>query len=357
MSELASAYPVAGAMSSWAWKLARGGIGGERYWGWVVGAFVMGGHIGNLVLVAWQNTTLITSTMQLAFGFEPEAWHRFMFMIAIVAVVGCVGTTHWGSSPRYWLTAASFTFGTWLCLCIALLAKGVSHREYSKSSPAISTQFYNQTGFSSRGLVYIIGWQTCTIATGADVSAHMSEETQNPSRNVPNAMTMSIVLSYLCGYISIVLLFLSVRPADAALIATQAFPVGHILLKAVNKDFAIAICSIMAILLCIQLQAQLQASSRFVFALARDRAMPFSDAIKRTNKYKQPYVATLLCIGLWAPWCLLWFAHYESVVPVITACASSLSMLSYVSASKPRAKRAALRRGWVCEKQPRPFRA
>ncbi|BEI89876.1 uncharacterized protein CcaverHIS019_0212380 [Cutaneotrichosporon cavernicola] len=330
MSELASAYPVAGAMSSWAWKLTRNGIGGERYWGWIVSAFVMGGHIGNLVLVSWQNTSLIVGTMNLAFGFQAESWHRFMFMLAIVTVVGCVGMTHWGSGPRYWKSAAGFTLGAWLCLCIALVAKGVTHRTYSKTEPAISTHFYNDTGFSSRGLVWLLGWQNCTIATGSDVSAHMSEETQNPSRNVPNAMIMSIVVTYTLGYISIILLFISVKPGDAAAIAVADFPVGHILLAAVNEDYAIAICSIMAVVLCIQLQAQLQASSRFAFALARDNAMPFSHFVKRTNKYKQPWVATLLCIGLWAPWCLLFFANRGHVTPVITACASSLSMLGYV---------------------------
>ncbi len=334
MSELASAYPVAGAMSSWAWKLTRNGIGGERYWGWIVSAFVMGGHIGNLVLVSWQNTTLIIGTMGLAFGFNAELWHRFLFMLCIV-VVGCVGTTHWGSSPRYWKSAAGFTLGAWLCLCIALVAKGVTHRTYSKTEPAISTKFepYNQTGFSSRGIVYLLGWQNCTIANGSDICAHMSEETQNPSRNVPNAMTMSIVVVYTLGYISIILLFISVKPTDAARITREDFPVGHILLAAVNEEYAIALCSIMAVVLCIQLQAQLQASSRFAFALARDNAMPFAHVIKRTNKYKQPWVATLLCIGLWAPWCLLQFANRDHVVPVITACASSLSMLSYVSES------------------------
>lgn len=48
LSELASAYPVAGAMFSWSWKAARGGIGGERGWAWIVSGFVMGGHVGNV---------------------------------------------------------------------------------------------------------------------------------------------------------------------------------------------------------------------------------------------------------------------------------------------------------------------
>jgi hypothetical protein len=45
MGELASAFPVAGAMSSWAWKCARGGVRGERYWGWAVNGITMGFHI------------------------------------------------------------------------------------------------------------------------------------------------------------------------------------------------------------------------------------------------------------------------------------------------------------------------
>ena len=48
LSELASAYPVAGAMASWAWKCARGGVGHERAWGWLMGGFVLGGHMGNV---------------------------------------------------------------------------------------------------------------------------------------------------------------------------------------------------------------------------------------------------------------------------------------------------------------------
>jgi hypothetical protein len=51
MGELASAYPVAGAMSTWTWKTARGGVGGERIWGWVMGGFVMGYHVGIVSLL------------------------------------------------------------------------------------------------------------------------------------------------------------------------------------------------------------------------------------------------------------------------------------------------------------------
>ena len=48
LAELASAYPASGAMASWAWKCARGGIGHERGWGWLMGGVVLGGHVGNV---------------------------------------------------------------------------------------------------------------------------------------------------------------------------------------------------------------------------------------------------------------------------------------------------------------------
>lgn len=48
LAELASVYPVSGAMASWAWKMARGGVGGERWWAWLMGGVVLGGHVASV---------------------------------------------------------------------------------------------------------------------------------------------------------------------------------------------------------------------------------------------------------------------------------------------------------------------
>ena len=53
MSELASAYPVSGAMASWAWKCARGGVGGERGWGWLMSGVVLGGHAASVRRISY----------------------------------------------------------------------------------------------------------------------------------------------------------------------------------------------------------------------------------------------------------------------------------------------------------------
>lgn len=181
------------------------------------------------------------------------------------------------------------------------------------------------------GYVYLLGWQYTTIATGADASAHMSEETQNPSRNVPKAMTTAVIATYVLTYISTILLLLSVKPEDAELITRQAFPVGHILIKAINFKAAVAICTLLIIVMCLQVQAQLQAASRFTFAVARDNALPFSEAIKYTNKAKQPVVAHWLVVALWGTCSvLILFNKPGLVLSLVTTGASSLSILSYL---------------------------
>lgn len=158
----------------------------------------------------------------------------------------------------------------------------------------------------------------------------MSEETQRPSRNVPNAMTVSVILTYVLAYISIILLFISVNPDDAQYISGQSFPVGHILAKAISMDGAIGICVLLIVALCLQMQAQLQASSRFMFALARDRAVPFSDRIQRTNSSKNPAFANWVVVAMWAPFsCLLFVGNYQVMYSVVTTAAASLSMLGY----------------------------
>lgn len=85
LAELASAYPVSGAMATWAWKLARIGVGGERAWGWLMGGVVLGGHLGNALLVSWQISNIVEGTMQMAFDYQRENWHSVMFFLVSAA--------------------------------------------------------------------------------------------------------------------------------------------------------------------------------------------------------------------------------------------------------------------------------
>ncbi|WVQ79073.1 hypothetical protein IAT38_001167 [Cryptococcus sp. DSM 104549] len=325
LSELASAYPVAGAMTSWAWKTARGGVGGERGWAWVIMGFVMGGHVGNILLVTWEIANIVVGTIGLSIDYDKKSWHNFLFFIAVLLIIGTVGSTGWGQSHRFWLCSGLFGFTMWLVLCITLLATNATKHDPSD----MFKEFYNTTGWSSKAYVYILGWQFTTIASGADASAHMAEETQNPSRNVPNAMTASVIGTYVLGYISIVLLLLSIAPGDAATVKSHSFAFGYILTKAISKSGAITISCLMVVVLLLQVLAQLQASSRFVFAMARENAMPFSNLIKRTNSKRTPVFATWLVVVVCAPFACLTLASQSTLYSVLAVTACTMSYVGY----------------------------
>lgn len=161
--------------------------------------------------------------------YERKSWQSVLFFLAILLVTGVVGSQAWGRSHRFWLGAGLYGVIVWAILCISLAAKGATSRIQAPL-------WMNETGWSSKPYVFMLGWSYCTIASGHDASAQwvdminiannsMAEETQNPSRNVPNAMVSAMALTYVAGMISIALLLLSIGPDDVVIIKSHTFPV------------------------------------------------------------------------------------------------------------------------------------
>ncbi|RXK41391.1 hypothetical protein M231_01296 [Tremella mesenterica] len=317
LSELASAYPVSGAMASWAWKCARGGVGGERGWGWLMTGFVL--------LVLWEVAEIVTGTMGLSFVYNPKDWQLLLFFLAALAICGTIQGTGWGRSHTFWLVSGAYGFTMWAVLVITLIVVIASRPSHA----SFRHMYFNDTGFSSKAYVYLLGWTYTTIASGADASAHMAEETKNPARNVPNAMSAAMALTYVLGYISIVLLLLAIDPKDGNAVHNHPFAFGYVLEQAVNRQAAISLCCLLIVALLLQIMAQLQASSRFVFALARDNALPFSEAIRRTNSAKQPVIANWVVVGLCAPFACLLIGSHNTLYSVVAVASSTLSYVGY----------------------------
>ena len=106
---------------------------------------------------------------------------------------------------------------------------------------------------------------------------------------------------------------------------------GSILENAISRGGAISICCLLILVLLLQVMAQLQASSRFVFALARDNALPFSEIICRTNSNKQPIIATWVIVVMCMPFACLVLAGEGALYSVLAVTAGTLPYVSYVS--------------------------
>ena len=278
-------------------------------------------------MISWQSAKLVNETIHLAIrDYVLRDWVTALFSMALMAVFGFIGTSKWGRSPRFWVISCLYILSVWAVLCISLLAT----RDKTPASQVIyGAPFRSNSGWNSKPYIYLVGAILSTIATGSDACAHLAEETRNPARTVPLAMVTSVIASYVVGYVCILVILLSIHPSWVHDIARHQFPTGQILKRTLGLGPAIVILSLCVIALCLQATAQLQASSRFVWALARDQAIPFSKYFYALNKHRLPVAATWLVLAMALPMAaVIWTApHITS--SVLSTAAGTFCMVSY----------------------------
>lgn len=161
------------------------------------------------------------------------------------------------------------------------------------------TSYANMTGFTSKGYVYLLGWMLTSIATGQDVAAHLAEEAKYPTRTVPRGVFWSTAISYLSGW-AVMLAIMTVLPEGA--LDDDARPRNYgapaiILGTLLPRPAAFALLFLLIVLMLMQDTAQLLASSRFIWALARDKALPASPFFRVLSPSRIPRRATIaVCV-------------------------------------------------------------
>jgi amino acid transporter len=104
-----------------------------------------------------------------------------------------------------------------------------------------------------------------------------------------------------------------------------------VLSRATSPKAAVAIIVLLIFVLLLQVLAQLQASSRFLFALARDNALPFSASIRKTNANRVPVIAHWMAIFICMPFAFLLIGGLRTLRGVLAVTCSSLAYTGYVS--------------------------
>lgn len=151
----------------------------------------------------------------------------------------------------------------------------------------------------------MLGWMLTSIATGQDVAAHLAEEAKYPTRTVPKAIFWSTACAYLVGW-AVMLAIMAVFPE----VVNDAPPKAHaygapalLLSTLVPQPLAFIILLLIVLLMKAQDTAQLLASTRFIWALARDSALPFSHFFRHLSISRLPVRATysvclVVCLSL-----------------------------------------------------------
>ncbi|GII92061.1 APC family permease [Sinosporangium siamense] len=282
LAELASRWPVEGGLLQWSHRLV-----GPRY-GWATGWVYI-----------WTLTTLAVATAYACSAFaarllglgEPPVAVRLALALAVVALSTLPNLV----GPR---ALKVFVLVALACEAIGSLVLGTVLLVFHRAND-LSVLFGGSAGDFSAGAfvgaVAIVGWAFIGFESAADVA----EEVREPERAVPKALVRSLVLVALTVMYAGLALILATPDLGAVTAGGVPDPISH----TVAATLGPAAVPVVMLVVCTGFIAGMAAIgaavSRVVYALARDRELPFSRGLGVLSAAQAiPRNAVLACSAL-----------------------------------------------------------
>ncbi|MBU2603304.1 MAG: amino acid permease [Actinobacteria bacterium] len=341
MAEMASAFPTAGGLYYWAYRL------GGRGWAWVTAWLNM---LGQITITAGINVAAaiyIVGMLQLIFGFGDDAaiplfgtvtsWGFYIFVMVLIMIpqvmINAFGirlTAKLNDFSVYW-----HIIGV-LVIAFLLTVFGKYHNDMGFVFQAVSTvkpgdgaEVFMIGGLEVQSIWFRIipglqGLYDSTVLvpfsilafalallqaqwtyTGYDASAHVAEETVLARLNSAWGVFLSVFVSSIVGYIVLMALTFAIPNGDIEATANAAYPVLYIAQENLAPFLANVIGVIIAVAMWLCGLASITSMSRMWFAFARDDGMPGANYIKKvSHTWRTPVhsivvtsiIAVLICV-------------------------------------------------------------
>src|SRR5216110_2189878 len=359
MAELASAYPTAGGLYFWAFRL------GGRTWAWITAWFNM---VGQVTITAGINvaaaTYLVGAATRIA-GASPDAavplfgsatsWY-FQLTVMVVLMVPQVLINVFGIR----LTARLNDFSVWwhIAGCTVIVALlvffGTHHNNLAflfsrvttvtplvaasadlggRTAPALviadltvpSPLFALIPGLTALYgaapllLVFVLGLlQAQWTYTGYDASAHVAEETVMARLNTAWGVFLSVAVSAVVGYVLLLVLTWSIPGGYVVRTANDPYPVLHIAYGNLARGLGHVVAVIIGGAMWLCGLASITSMGRLWWAFARDDGMPGAGLLKRVSPRHGTPAAAMVAASLLAVLVTVYAAAYSAVTSIST---------------------------------------
>jgi amino acid transporter len=368
MAELASAYPTAGGLYFWAYRL------GGRGWAWLTAWLNM---IGQITITAGINVAAaiyIIGAITRIFNVPADAavpifgsttsWYFQIFVMVLIMIPqvliniqGIRLTARLNDFSVYWhiigvavivallvflgqhhnslsfmfsrqgsvnpLDASSVDFGK------GTTEPALVFGNFKFPSPLFAlvpglTELYRAAPFL---LVFLLATlQAQWTYTGYDASAHVAEETVMARLNSAWGVFLSVAVSAVVGYIVLLALTWSIPEGKVAETAADAYPVLYIVYNNLSTFFANVIAVIIGVAMWLCGLASITSMGRMWYAFARDDGMPGSGLIKQVSpKYRTPVWSIVITSVLSVLICI-----YAAAFFVVTSISTITLYLAYM---------------------------
>jgi amino acid permease (GABA permease) len=271
LAEICAVYPTAGGVYYWSAMLST-----REYaplMSFIDGWLTLVGNWTVTLSINFSGGQLILSAISLwKEDFVPNAWQTILMFWAVMLV--CALVNIFGSAYLDWINKICiyWTGASVLIILITLL----SMADTKRSGAFVFGHYDASASGWPAGWAFFVGLlQAAYTLTGYGMVASMCEEVQNPQREVPKAIVLSVAAAGLTGIIYLIPLLFVLPPVELLLGVANGQPIG-LLFKTVTGSAAGGFGLLFLILgiLFFAGVGALTAASRCTYAFARDGAIP-----------------------------------------------------------------------------------
>lgn len=324
LAEICSVYPTSGGVYYWSAMLS------SKKWApinsWVTGWLTLVGNWTVTTSINFSGGQLILSAINLWNpDFVPTAWQTvlmFWCTMLVCTLINIFGSKYLNliNTVCVWWTAAS--------VLIILIVLSVMTPTRHSAKYVFTHYDASASGWAS-GWAFFVGLlQAAYTLTGYGMVAAMCEEVQNPEREVPRGMVLSVAAAGLTGVVYLLPILFVLPKVPALLEIPSGMPIGAIFMHATGSPAGGF--GLLFLLLGIWIFAgtgALTAASRCTYAFARDGAIPGSPIWAKVNtRFDLPVNGLLLSSAVCSLLGLIFFgssAAFNAFTGVATICLSA----------------------------------
>ncbi|KAK2743503.1 hypothetical protein FQN57_004800 [Myotisia sp. PD_48] len=297
LAELASSFPHSLGPAHWVAVLGPKKYGKQLGYmmGWLTNACWFFICAASYLFLSQLTMAIIEATIP---SYAPKMWHTYLLYIGftlnglLVNLPGAFKMLSWSLKA-----AVFFINGSAVFVFVTLLARASP----KQSARTVFLDVVNETGWTSNVVVFFL----CILpgvagVGGLDSAPHLTDEVDNPKKQIPQVMIGSALLSFFTGIPSILIyLFCNTNP-EGLITPVGGQPIIQLFADAYNST-ALTVLATLCIIITFNIAAwsALTSWSRLYWAFSKDGGLPFSKFTARlSSSHSFPINALVVNTGL-----------------------------------------------------------
>jgi len=328
-AELSAKYPIAGAIYQWSRRVSNDPLG------WLAGWLMLIGYIVSVAAIAVALQTVL-----------PEVWSGFQFVgsnsdplspdgalnaivLGTLCIAICTAIASFGVTMMAFITRIGVTFE--IVGVIALIGLLFSHTE---RGPSVVFQTDGVQGNGSYLWPFMASMlMAAYVFYGFDSAAELSEETNDPRRTAPRAITRCMLVSSVGG--GLLILGTLMAAPDVLSPDLAAKGISYVITSQLGEGLGKVILAVVAISIFSAALAISASATRVMFSMARDGRLPFARQLAKVSPRTHTPLLPGIAVGALSIAVLLLNLGSSSVLTSVTSVSVVIVYLAYLLVTVP----------------------